>query len=146
MKNINATNSNMLAYCEAIKTYNNVFAEAFEYAKQAIGTIPEEATRAFMAQYEDATGYPAEENSTKAGIVDVLAAKWLAKHTDEPSVIKWIHDLWSWHRLSEGWTYAPVKDKANKKNPCLKPFELLTPEEISWDQMFLDLYKKTIKI
>ena len=97
-----------------------------------------------MKQYEERTRWTAEVESTKAGIIDVLAAKILAKETDDDNITKWQHDLWSWHRIKEGWTYGPVKDKVAKINPCLKHFNLLTEEEVSWDKMFAELYNETI--
>jgi len=39
------------------------------------------------------------------------------------------HQAWYDHKLAEGWSYDPVKDPANKKHPCIVPFEELPIEQ-----------------
>ena len=39
------------------------------------------------------------------------------------------HIRWMAQKERDGWEYAPVRDNANKKNPCLVPWEDLPPEE-----------------
>jgi len=39
------------------------------------------------------------------------------------------HDRWMNEKLANGWTYAPVRDNAQKHHPMLIPFEQLSQEE-----------------
>lgn len=144
MKNNNSILYAPEKYAEAIKKHHFFFEWAYEIASKAVGQLPDSIVERFVKQYEARTGWVADIESTKAGIVDVLAAKILAKESDDSNITKWQHDLWSWHRLSEGWVYGPSKDKVAKTNPCLKHFDLLTEEEVSWDKMFEDLFNITI--
>ena len=36
------------------------------------------------------------------------------------------HDVWSRNRMSQGWTYGPKRDDAQKKHNCLVPYAFLT--------------------
>ncbi|MDE6339135.1 MAG: Ryanodine receptor Ryr [Muribaculaceae bacterium] len=45
-----------------------------------------------------------------------------------------VHEVWSRNRMSEGWTYGPVRDDANKKHPCLVPYEDLPESEKDYDR------------
>lgn len=49
----------------------------------------------------------------------------LAEHT---------HDLWAAQRLSEGWTFGPARDDANRKHPCLVPYAELPESEKEYDR------------
>lgn len=50
------------------------------------------------------------------------------------SIAKNVHEVWSRNRLEEGWTYGPVRDDANKRTPCLVPYEELPAEEQAYDR------------
>ena len=39
------------------------------------------------------------------------------------------HDVWAQARLQQGWTYGPARDDANKKHPCLVPYDELPESE-----------------
>lgn len=39
-----------------------------------------------------------------------------------------VHDVWAKTRIEQGWTYGTERDDANKKHPCLVPYDQL-PEE-----------------
>jgi ryanodine receptor 2 len=40
-----------------------------------------------------------------------------------------VHDVWAKTRMEQGWTYGPERDDANKKHPCLIPYDQLPEEE-----------------
>lgn len=39
------------------------------------------------------------------------------------------HEAWMEHKISEGWTYGPVKDAEKKEHHCLVPYEELPVEQ-----------------
>lgn len=45
-----------------------------------------------------------------------------------------VHEVWSRNRMDDGWTYGPVRDDANKKHPCLVPYEELPEREKDYDR------------
>lgn len=49
------------------------------------------------------------------------------------SISKNVHEVWSAGRMSEGWTYGPVRDDAKRETPCLVPYEELSDEEKAYD-------------
>ncbi len=44
------------------------------------------------------------------------------------------HDVWADLRLSEGWTWGPQRDDAEKKHPNLVPYEELSESEKEYDR------------
>ena len=45
-----------------------------------------------------------------------------------------VHEVWAAGRVAEGWSYGDVKDTANKKTPCLVPYEELPESEKDFDR------------
>ena len=45
-----------------------------------------------------------------------------------------VHDVWARNRLSEGWTYGPVRDDQKKQTPCLVPYSDLPEIEKAYDR------------
>lgn len=45
-----------------------------------------------------------------------------------------VHDVWAQTRLSQGWTYGPERNDAEKKHPCLVPYSELPEEEKVYDR------------
>lgn len=45
-----------------------------------------------------------------------------------------VHEVWSQNRMNEGWTYGQERDDANKKHPCLVPYEELPESEREYDR------------
>lgn len=45
-----------------------------------------------------------------------------------------VHDVWARTRIDQGWTYGPKRDDANKKHPCLVPYDQLPEEEKVYDR------------
>lgn len=52
------------------------------------------------------------------------------------------HDNWARRRLSEGWTWGPVRDDAAKKHPDLVPYDDLPESEKHYDR---DTAMETLK-
>lgn len=45
-----------------------------------------------------------------------------------------VHDVWAAGRISEGWTYGPVKDPDKKTTPMLIPYDELPESEKEYDR------------
>ncbi|MBO4607785.1 MAG: Ryanodine receptor Ryr [Prevotella sp.] len=45
-----------------------------------------------------------------------------------------VHEIWSETRISQGWSYGPERNDAEKKHPCLLPYEQLPEEEKVYDR------------
>ncbi len=45
-----------------------------------------------------------------------------------------VHEVWAQNRITDGWTYGPVRDDAAKKHPCLVPYDQLTESEKEYDR------------
>ncbi|OGF66576.1 MAG: Ryanodine receptor Ryr [Candidatus Fischerbacteria bacterium RBG_13_37_8] len=53
------------------------------------------------------------------------------------------HDIWAQRRIQEGWTFGTSRDDANKKHPCLVPYQQLPESEKEYDR---DSVTETIKV
>lgn len=49
-------------------------------------------------------------------------------------IAKNTHEVWSQHRMAEGWTYGPVRDEIAMKHPCLVPYAELSENEKDYDR------------
>jgi len=54
-----------------------------------------------------------------------------------------IHEVWAQQRMSEGWTYGPMRDNERKQHPDLIPYEELTDGEKAYDR---NTSMETIKV
>lgn len=45
-----------------------------------------------------------------------------------------VHEVWGATRISQGWTYGKERNDAEKKHPCLVPYEELSEEEKEYDR------------
>ena len=45
-----------------------------------------------------------------------------------------VHEVWSAGRMKDGWTYGEERNDAEKKHPCLVPYEDLSEEEKEYDR------------
>lgn len=45
-----------------------------------------------------------------------------------------VHDVWAKTRMDQGWTYGPERNDAEKKHPCLVPYDQLPEEEKVYDR------------
>lgn len=58
-----------------------------------------------------------------------------------------VHEVWANNRIAEGWRYGPVRDDAQKKHPCLIPYEQLPESEKDYDRATsLETLKLIIKL
>lgn len=46
------------------------------------------------------------------------------------------HENWFNEKLQQGWGYGPTKDPANKRHPCMVPFDELPIEQRIKDHIF----------
>ena len=44
------------------------------------------------------------------------------------------HDVWALQRISEGWSFGPERDDAEKRHPDLVPYEDLSDSEKEYDR------------
>lgn len=45
-----------------------------------------------------------------------------------------VHEVWAAGRIAQGWTYGEERDDAQKKHPCLVPYEELPESEKEYDR------------
>ena len=58
-----------------------------------------------------------------------------------------VHEVWAQTRISQGWTYGEERNDAEKKHPCLVPYEELSEEEKVYDRnTSLETLKLIIKL
>lgn len=49
-------------------------------------------------------------------------------------IAKNVHEVWASGRMKDGWTYGAERNDAEKKHPCLVPYEDLSEEEKEYDR------------
>lgn len=49
-------------------------------------------------------------------------------------IAKNVHEVWSAGRIADGWTYGEDRNDADKKHPCLVPYEQLSETEKEYDR------------
>ena len=45
-----------------------------------------------------------------------------------------VHEVWAQTRITQGWTYGEERNDAEKKPPCLGPYEELSEDEKTYDR------------
>ena len=50
------------------------------------------------------------------------------------TMAKNVHEVWAQSRINEGWTYGSERNDAEKKHPCLVPYEKLSDMEKDYDR------------
>lgn len=45
-----------------------------------------------------------------------------------------VHEVWAKNRMSEGWSYGPVRDDAKKETPCMVAYNDLPENEKEYDR------------
>ena len=45
-----------------------------------------------------------------------------------------VHEVWAKTRIAQGWTFGSERNDAEKKHPCLVPYEELPEEEKVYDR------------
>lgn len=65
------------------------------------------------------------------------AIKGVKFHLDNPDADPaQSHQSWFDQKISEGWTYGPVKDADKKEHPCCVPYDSLPSEQKAKDYLF----------
>ena len=59
------------------------------------------------------------------------------------NIAKNVHEVWSAGRMKDGWTYGEELNDAERKHPCLVPYEELSEEENEYDR---NTSNETIKL
>ena len=49
-------------------------------------------------------------------------------------IAKNVHEVWSAGRMKDGWTYGEERNDAERKHPCLVPYEELSESEKEYDR------------
>lgn len=49
-------------------------------------------------------------------------------------IAKNVHEVWSEHRMKEGWKYGAERNDCNKTHPCLISYEQLPESEKNYDR------------
>lgn len=63
---------------------------------------------------------------------DITLSAELQELTEE--MARNVHEVWSRTRINDGWTYGPERDDAQKKHPCLVPYDELPESEKEYDR------------
>lgn len=72
---------------------------------------------------------------------DVQLPEELSALAEEMS--KNVHEVWAQTRMAQGWSYGEERNDAEKKHPCLVPYEDLSEEEKAYDR---NTSQETIKL
>ena len=56
------------------------------------------------------------------------------------------HEQWAQQRIADGWTYGPARDDAQKRHPCLVPYDELPEDEKVYDRLAVTETLKAINI
>jgi hypothetical protein len=54
------------------------------------------------------------------------------------------HEVWSFQRLKEGWTYGTVRSDTNREHPCLVPYNELSESEKEYDRIISENVLKAV--
>ena len=63
---------------------------------------------------------------------DVVLPEDLMSLAEE--MAKNVHEIWAETRIAQGWTFGSERNDAEKKHPCLVPYEELPEEEKVYDR------------
>lgn len=63
---------------------------------------------------------------------DITLSAELQELTEE--MARNVHEVWSQTRINDGWTYGPERNDAQKKHPCLVPYDDLPESEKEYDR------------
>lgn len=69
---------------------------------------------------------------TPANTKDIILDKDLLELTEK--IAENVHDVWAAGRIADGWTYGEQRDDAQKKHPCLVPYDQLSESEKEYDR------------
>ena len=63
---------------------------------------------------------------------DVVLPEELSQLAEE--MAKNVHEIWAETRIAQAWTFGSERNDAEKKHPCLVPYEELPEEEKVYDR------------
>ena len=63
---------------------------------------------------------------------DVVLPEELSQLAEQ--MAKNVHEIWAQTRIAQGWTFGSERNDAEKKQPCLVPYEELPEEEKVYDR------------
>lgn len=63
---------------------------------------------------------------------DIALSAELQELTEE--MARNVHEVWSQTRINDGWTYGSERNDAEKKHPCLVPYDDLPESEKEYDR------------
>ena len=63
---------------------------------------------------------------------DVVLPEELSQLAEQ--MAKNVHEIWAQTRIAQGWTFGSERNDAEKKHPCLVPYEELPEEEKEYDR------------
>ena len=63
---------------------------------------------------------------------DVVLPEELSQLAEQ--MAKNVHEIWAQTRIAQGWTFGSERNDAEKKHPCLVPYEELPEEERVYDR------------
>lgn len=69
---------------------------------------------------------------TPLDLSDVVLPESLIELTE--AIAENTHEVWSWNRMNEGWTYGPERDDRKKEHPDLIPYSELPESEKAYDR------------
>jgi len=102
---------------------------------EAIAVVCHEVNRSLCDSFGDHSQCPwnqAEKWQRESAINGVLfrLQNPYGKESDQ-------HDNWMAVKISEGWTYGPIKDATKKEHPCLVCYKDLPPVQRAKDALFM---------
>ena len=71
---------------------------------------------------------------TKRAVEFMDKSQRLLTVTDDDIDWRSLECVWSAGRMKDGWTYGEERNDAEKKHPCLVPYEHLSEEEKEYDR------------
>jgi hypothetical protein len=99
-----------------------------------IARVCHEVNRAYCKATGDDSQAPWDETPA---LIQESAIAGVRAHLDNPSLTpEQSHELWSAHKLAEGWVYGKTKSIEKKTHPCLVPYDELPVEQRVKDYLF----------
>jgi len=103
---------------------------------ELIAQIAHEANRALSMDNGDGMTTSHWEDANDAQRMSIVAGVEFALRGGTPEQQ---HKAWCESKGSDGWEYAPVTDKQNKKHACLVPYEQLPDGQRMKDRLFISI-------
>ena len=100
---------------------------------QACARAAHEANRAYCLALGDTSHLPWADSpdwvkaSALAGVEKVVVLGYMPEQ---------LHASWTLDKVSNGWSYGPVKSGESRTHPCLVAYEQLPPEQRAKDELY----------